>query len=139
MDGFRPDAIVIDAPRFSRFHLPKFIVFLGVEGLLIATGVLAYSEPVPKLCICSRFLKLLISCVLRCSLVPLVAVLPHWCQASLNNINPLTSQIGLLPAGGGANIPQELRIGGCQRLDYRCEISTAVTVLVAIIVACFIG
>jgi hypothetical protein len=82
MDGFRPDAIVIDAPRFSRFHLPKFIVFLGVEGLLIATGVLAYSEPVPKLCICCPFLILLIFCVLRRSLVPLVAVLPHWCQAS---------------------------------------------------------
>jgi hypothetical protein len=48
MDGFRPDAIVIDAPR--SFHLPKLIVFLGVEGLLIATGVLAYSEPVPQLC-----------------------------------------------------------------------------------------
>ena len=54
-------------------------------------------------------------------------------------INPLAGQVGVLPAGGGANIPQELRIGGCQRLDYRCEISTAVTVLVAIIVACFIG
>ena len=66
------------------------------------------------------------------------------CPASLvssllNNINPLTSQFGLLPAGGGANIPQELRIGRCNRLDYQCEISTAVTVLVAIIVACFIG
>jgi hypothetical protein len=41
MEGYRPDAIVIDAPR--SFHLCKFIVFWGVEGLLIATGVLAYS------------------------------------------------------------------------------------------------
>jgi hypothetical protein len=48
MEGYRPDAIVIDAPR--SYHLPKFIVFLGVEGLLIATGVLAYSEPFPQLC-----------------------------------------------------------------------------------------
>ena len=53
MDGYRPDAIVIDAPR--QYHLSKFIVFLGVEGLLIATGVLAYSEPVPQLCVLCPF------------------------------------------------------------------------------------
>ena len=50
MEGYRPDAIVIDAPR--TYHLSKFIAFLGVEGLLIATGVLAYSEStsaVPRL------------------------------------------------------------------------------------------
>lgn len=75
MDGYRPDAIVIDAPR--KFHLPKVIVFLGVEGLLIATGVLAYSEPVPQL------LFVLLEdtqCVLR-QYVGLVAVLHHLRQA----------------------------------------------------------
>lgn len=42
MKGFRPDAIVMDAPR--SYHLSKFIMFLGVEGVLIATAVLAYRE-----------------------------------------------------------------------------------------------
>lgn len=42
MKGYRPDAIVIDASRW--YHWSKLIAFLGVEGLLIATGVLAYSE-----------------------------------------------------------------------------------------------
>jgi hypothetical protein len=45
----------------------------------------------------------------------------------------------VLPVEGGANIPEALRAGRCTRLDYQCEISTAVTVLVAAIVACFIG
>jgi hypothetical protein len=48
MKGFRPDAIIMDAPRM--YHASKFLVFLCVEGLLIATGVLAYSEPLQ----CSR-------------------------------------------------------------------------------------
>lgn len=43
MKGFRPDAIIMDAPR--AYHASKFLMFLCVEGLLIATGVLAYSEP----------------------------------------------------------------------------------------------
>lgn len=43
MKGFRPDAIIMDAPR--SYHLSKALVFLFVEGLLIATGVLGYSEP----------------------------------------------------------------------------------------------
>jgi hypothetical protein len=42
MKGFRPDAIIMDAPRI--YHLSKFLMFLCVEGLLIATGVLAYSK-----------------------------------------------------------------------------------------------
>ena len=43
MKGFRPDAIIMDAPR--SYHLSKLMVFLFVEGLLIATGVLGYSKP----------------------------------------------------------------------------------------------
>lgn len=42
MKGFRPDAIIMDAPR--SYHASKALVFLFVEGLLIATAVLAYSE-----------------------------------------------------------------------------------------------
>lgn len=89
MDGFRPDAIVIDAPRFSRFHLPKFIVFLGVEGLLIATGVLAYSEPSPKLCVCCPFLILLCAQMQPGASGGCPATLV---SSLLNNINPLTSE-----------------------------------------------
>lgn len=134
MDGFRPDAIVIDAQR--SFHLPKVIVFLGVEGLLIATGVLAYSEPILDFLSFSDVFDVL--CAQR------QPGTSGGCPASLCQAYSTTSthslhKPGLLPAGGGANIPQELRIGRCNRLDYQCEISTAVTVLVAIIVACFIG
>ncbi len=42
MKGFRPDAIIMDAPRI--YHLSKFLAFLVVEGVLIGVGVLNYSE-----------------------------------------------------------------------------------------------
>lgn len=41
LQGWRPDSIIMDAPRI--YHADKFLVFLGVEGLLIAIGVLSYS------------------------------------------------------------------------------------------------
>jgi hypothetical protein len=81
MKGFRPDAIIMDAPR--SYHLSKGMAFLFVEGLLIATGVLGYN--------------------------------------------------------GDANVPEAKRVGGCSRLDFECNISTAVTVLVTLVVVCFIG
>lgn len=40
--GQRPDAIIMDAPRI--YHLPKLLFALGVEGMLVAIGVLAYRE-----------------------------------------------------------------------------------------------
>lgn len=42
MKGFRPDAIVMDAPRI--YHLSKFLAFLVVEGMIIAIAVLNYRE-----------------------------------------------------------------------------------------------
>ena len=41
LKGWRPDSIIMDVPRL--YHNDKFLVFLGVEGLLVAVGVLSYS------------------------------------------------------------------------------------------------
>lgn len=90
MDGFRPDAIVIDAPR--SYHVHKVIVFLGVEGLLIATGVLAYSEPVPHLRVYAP--SNTTCCVLRGCILPQVAVPYHRCQpAQQHQPSPVATRI----------------------------------------------
>lgn len=42
-------------------------------------------------------------------------------------------------ADGDANVPEAKRVGGCSKLDFECNISTSVTVLVTLVVVCFIG
>jgi hypothetical protein len=138
MKGFRPDAIIMDAPR--SYHLPKFIIFLGVEGLLIATAVLAYSELFPT----TQVSHTMVVCA------------PWWHSGAIYNAIKRSGLLifafgtgcsnhracrafALLPADGGANVPEALRVDGCSRLDYQCNITTAVTVLVTMVVVCFIG
>ena len=41
LKGWSPNSIIMDAPRI--FHLDKLAIFLVVEGMLIAIGVISYS------------------------------------------------------------------------------------------------
>lgn len=51
----------------------------------------------------------------------------------------LVPTLGFVPADGDANVPKAKRIDGCSRLDFRCNITTPLTVLVTLVVVCFIG
>jgi len=42
LKGFRPDSIIMDAPRL--YHMTKFIGFLIMEGLIIAVGTIAHKQ-----------------------------------------------------------------------------------------------
>ena len=47
--------------------------------------------------------------------------------------------LSFMIADGDANVPEAKRVGGCSKLDFECNISTSVTVLVTLVVVCFIG
>ncbi len=56
MRGLRPDLAIMDAPLI--YHLPKFLFFLVIQGILIAVGVVATgASATPRMHACMRLLQ----------------------------------------------------------------------------------
>lgn len=85
MRGLRPDLAIMDAPLI--YHLPKFLFFLVIQGILIAVGVVATgASATPRMHACMRLLQSSTGAQTRC--IPHVQL--HTCFRFLSAITVAT-------------------------------------------------
>jgi hypothetical protein len=131
LKGWSANSIIMDAPRI--FHLDKLAIFLVVEGMLIAIGVISYSahgSSTSSFCHSSKDGQR--ACDYRSSMQRFATQPMHDQQTRWHGGNSTG------PAGG-VSVPAELKAAGCRTLDYQCSVSTANSVLIGLVTASFVG